>query len=179
MSLIDTIPHVSKMGAHAPWPRAILDEAAWSGTARDLAAGRRTLVSLWADQSAVHMALLDETARDGAVVRRRECARLRAHSRDRAEPRPDRTDPGAPAGWAADGRNSVRRRHPGGPRPRRIVPRRRLRLVAHRRRRLDCALPSARPLLVPVAALGGRDRRKHRGRLSSMQQVVQLLLFGA
>src|SRR5437763_2961171 len=36
MSLIDTIPHVSKVAAHAPWPRAIVDEAAWSGIARDL-----------------------------------------------------------------------------------------------------------------------------------------------
>src|SRR5436305_1186229 len=68
MSLIDTVPHVSKVATHAPWPRAIVDEGAWSGIARDLGAGRRTLVSLWAEQSAVHMALFDERAGDGAVV---------------------------------------------------------------------------------------------------------------
>ena len=72
MSLIDTIPHVSKVGAHAPWPRAIVDEAAWSAVARDLAAGRWTLVSLWAEQRAVHLALFDEQAGAGAVVTR-EC----------------------------------------------------------------------------------------------------------
>src|SRR6266550_3701643 len=72
MSLIDTIPHVSKAGAHAPWPRAIVDEAAWSAVARDLAAGRWTLVSLWAEQRAVHLALFDEQAGAGAVVTR-EC----------------------------------------------------------------------------------------------------------
>jgi len=68
MSLIDTIPRLHKAAAHAPWPRVILDEAAWSGVARDLAAGRFTLVSLWAEQGAVHMALFDEKAGDGAVV---------------------------------------------------------------------------------------------------------------
>src|SRR6476620_5544801 len=68
MDLMDTIPHRSKIAAHAPWPRAIVDEATWSGIARDLAAGRWTLLSLWAEQGAVHMALFDETAGDGAVV---------------------------------------------------------------------------------------------------------------
>ena len=68
MALIDTIPHLSKAPAHAPWPRVILDEAAWSGVARDLAAGRFTLVSLWAEQGAVHMALFDEKTGEGAVV---------------------------------------------------------------------------------------------------------------
>jgi Ni,Fe-hydrogenase III large subunit len=68
MSLIDMIPHVSKAAAHAPWPRVVVDEAAWSGIARDFAAGRWTLVSLWAEQSAVHMALFDEKAAEGAVV---------------------------------------------------------------------------------------------------------------
>ena len=41
------------------------------------------------------------------------------------------------------------------------------------------ALPSARPVLVPVAAAGSRDRGQHRRRLSALQQIVQLLLFGA
>jgi Ni,Fe-hydrogenase III large subunit len=49
-----------------------VDETVWSGIARDLAAGRWTLVSLWAEQSAVHMALFDENAGDGTVVTR-EC----------------------------------------------------------------------------------------------------------
>jgi Ni,Fe-hydrogenase III large subunit len=68
MSLIDTISHLSKAGAHAPWPRVAVDEPAWTGIARDLAAGRWTLVSLWAEQGAVHIALFDERTGDGAVV---------------------------------------------------------------------------------------------------------------
>jgi Ni,Fe-hydrogenase III large subunit len=68
MSLIDAIPHLSKADAHRPWPRALVDEAAWRGIARDLAAGRWTMVSLWAETGAVHMALFDEQAAAGAVV---------------------------------------------------------------------------------------------------------------
>ena len=41
------------------------------------------------------------------------------------------------------------------------------------------ALPSARCVLVPMAAAGSRGRRQHRRRLPALQQIVQLLLFGA
>jgi Ni,Fe-hydrogenase III large subunit len=68
MSLLDTIPHLSTAEAHRPWPRAIIDEAAWNGIARDLAGGRCTLLSLWADAGSVHMALFDDAAGDAAVV---------------------------------------------------------------------------------------------------------------
>ncbi|HWP14337.1 MAG TPA: NADH-quinone oxidoreductase subunit C [Xanthobacteraceae bacterium] len=68
MSLIDMISHLSRAGAHAPWPGVAVDEVAWTGIARDLAAGRWTLVSLWAEQGAVHMALFDEKTGEGAVV---------------------------------------------------------------------------------------------------------------
>ena len=40
------------------------------------------------------------------------------------------------------------------------------------------ALPSARCVLVPMAAAGSRDRGQHRRRLPALQQIVQLLLFG-
>ena len=43
----------------------------------------------------------------------------------------------------------------------------------------NCALPFARPILVSVATAGSRNRGQHRRRLPPMQQVVQLLLFGA
>ena len=68
MGLIDGIPHLSKVEAQRPWPRAIVDEAAWHGVARDLAAGRLTLLSLWAEADAVHMALFDEQAGETGVV---------------------------------------------------------------------------------------------------------------
>ena len=38
------------------------------------------------------------------------------------------------------------------------------------------ALPRPRCLVVSVAAVGGRDRQQHRRRLSTVQQIVQLLL---
>ena len=47
------------------------------------------------------------------------------------------------------------------------------------RRRPDRALPRARRVVVPVAAAGGRDREQHRRRLPALQQIVQLLVFGA
>ena len=40
------------------------------------------------------------------------------------------------------------------------------------------ALPSARPVLVPVAAARGRDRGQHRRRFPALQQILQLLLLG-
>src|SRR5262249_39304361 len=52
-------------------------------------------------------------------------------------------------------------------------------LAAPRRRRPDRALPRARRVMVPVAAARGRDRGQHRRRLPAVQQIVQLLLFGA
>ena len=45
--------------------------------------------------------------------------------------------------------------------------------------RHDRALPSARSVLVPVAAARGCGRGQHRRGLSPVQQVVQLFLFGA
>ena len=68
MGLIDAIPYLSKPSAQRPWPRAIVDDSAWSGVARGLAAGRWTMLSLWAEAGAVHMALFDETAGDIGVV---------------------------------------------------------------------------------------------------------------
>ena len=59
----------------------------------------------------------------------------------------------------------------------RRLPRRRAGVGAARRRSRR-ALPSARPVLVPVAAAGSGDRGQHRRRLSALQQIVQLLLFG-
>jgi Ni,Fe-hydrogenase III small subunit len=41
-----------------------------------------------------------------------------------------------------------------------------------------CSLPPAGRLLVPVALTGSSDRGQYRRRLSALQQIVQLLLFG-
>jgi Ni,Fe-hydrogenase III large subunit len=53
---------------HRPWPRAIVDAAAWSTAAVELADGRWTLLGLWGERDAVHMALLDNASGDVAAV---------------------------------------------------------------------------------------------------------------
>src|SRR5947209_9756684 len=68
MGIIDTIPHLSRAPAHVPWPRVIVDEVTWTAVARDLSASRWTLISLWAEQNAVHMALFEHNTGEGAVV---------------------------------------------------------------------------------------------------------------
>src|SRR5882724_9457069 len=68
MGLIDTIPHLDKVEAQRPLPRATVDEAAWRGVARDLKAGRWTLLSLWAELDTVHIALFDETSGEAGIV---------------------------------------------------------------------------------------------------------------
>src|SRR5436305_12884410 len=68
MGIIETIPHLSRAAAHAPWPRVIVDEVGWTAVARDLATGQWTLVSVWAEQNAVHMALFEGNTGEGVVV---------------------------------------------------------------------------------------------------------------
>ncbi len=67
MGLIDRIPHLARIDAH-PWPRATVDEEAWRGVTRDLAAGRWTVLSLWAEAGTVHLALSDEKAGEIGIV---------------------------------------------------------------------------------------------------------------
>jgi Ni,Fe-hydrogenase III large subunit len=50
---------------HRPWPRAVVDVDVWSLAAECLAQGSITLLGLWGEADAVHMALLDEP---GAAV---------------------------------------------------------------------------------------------------------------
>jgi Ni,Fe-hydrogenase III large subunit len=66
-SLIDTIEG-SRVSGHRPWPRAVVGEATWRAAADRLAAGELTLLGLWGAAGAVHMALIDESARDIAVL---------------------------------------------------------------------------------------------------------------
>jgi Ni,Fe-hydrogenase III large subunit len=68
MGLIDRIPHLSKIEAQRPSPRAMVDDAAWHAVAHDLDRGGLTLLSLWAEADAVHMALFDEQAGETGVV---------------------------------------------------------------------------------------------------------------
>ncbi|WP_209891841.1 NADH-quinone oxidoreductase subunit C [Rhizobium leguminosarum] len=69
---MSALSHLIEKGAsaqhHAPWPRAVVDPAAWTSAALELAEGRLTLLGLWGEARAVHMALLDEPASSIAVI---------------------------------------------------------------------------------------------------------------
>jgi hypothetical protein len=43
---------------HRPWPRSVVDADAWTLAAECLAQGGITLLGLWGDAGAVHLALL-------------------------------------------------------------------------------------------------------------------------
>jgi len=66
-TLLDTIEG-RKIAGHRPYPRLVVDEDGWRFAASQLSAGRGTLLGLWGDAGAVHMAVLDENAREIAVV---------------------------------------------------------------------------------------------------------------
>ena len=51
-----------------PWSRAVLAASDWSALAAHLAQGRFTLVSLWGDRDAVHMAVLDEATGEAGIA---------------------------------------------------------------------------------------------------------------
>jgi Ni,Fe-hydrogenase III large subunit len=57
-TLSDTIKG-SSVEAHRPWPRLLVDEDGWRSVASQLSAGYWTLLGLWGDAGAVHMAVLD------------------------------------------------------------------------------------------------------------------------
>ena len=50
---------------HAPWPRVVVDADTWILAAECLAQGSQTLLGLWGDEGAVHLALLEEP--EGAI----------------------------------------------------------------------------------------------------------------
>jgi Ni,Fe-hydrogenase III large subunit len=62
MGLLDSIRHAGTVEGHRPWPRAIVDAEGWQHAIDRLTAGRCTLLGLWGDTGAVHMALIGEKA---------------------------------------------------------------------------------------------------------------------
>lgn len=53
---------------HRPWPRVVVNEEVWRQAILGLAAGEATLLGLWSDGEAVHLALAQEASRDLLVV---------------------------------------------------------------------------------------------------------------
>ena len=69
MAALDELIGMARpVDAHRPNPRAVVDAAGWRLAADALRDGRVTLLGLWGDRAAVHMALLDESAGDFAVL---------------------------------------------------------------------------------------------------------------
>ena len=54
--------------AHRPWPRVIVDSDGWESAAFLAADGRCTLLGLWGEADAVHMALLVQDPLETAIV---------------------------------------------------------------------------------------------------------------
>jgi Ni,Fe-hydrogenase III large subunit len=67
-SLTDLIRHCHKAPQHRPWPRAVVDASLWSLVADELAQGSCSLLALWGEPSAVHMAIIDQAAAEVAVL---------------------------------------------------------------------------------------------------------------
>jgi Ni,Fe-hydrogenase III large subunit len=59
-ALADLIPQDTWRPQHRPWPRAVVTAETWRAASERLAAGDLTLLGLWGEAHAVHMALLDE-----------------------------------------------------------------------------------------------------------------------
>jgi Ni,Fe-hydrogenase III large subunit len=68
----DTISQGRRLRSQRPWPRAVVTSEQWQGIAGELAAGRATLLGLWGDVGAVHLAVLMEPAE--IAVATLECA---------------------------------------------------------------------------------------------------------
>jgi Ni,Fe-hydrogenase III large subunit len=64
----DTIAQGRRVEAHRPWPRVVLTEEHWRSVASELAAGSATLLGLWGERAAVHMAILLEPAEIAVVT---------------------------------------------------------------------------------------------------------------
>jgi Ni,Fe-hydrogenase III large subunit/Ni,Fe-hydrogenase III component G len=60
MALLDILPHLETVKEHRPWPRAIVREDGWRQAIDHLTSGQSTLLGLWGDADAVHMAVLGE-----------------------------------------------------------------------------------------------------------------------
>ncbi|MER8732656.1 NADH-quinone oxidoreductase subunit C [Mesorhizobium sp. M1227] len=67
-ALIDLILAGQRVENHFPWSRAVVTPKKWGFAVEQLAEGHWSLLGLWGEPGAVHMALLDESAGDIGVV---------------------------------------------------------------------------------------------------------------
>ena len=62
------IAYGTRVEGKNPWPRVLVDAEAWAAASRLLAEGHLTLLGLWGDGDAVHMALSEDGSADFALV---------------------------------------------------------------------------------------------------------------
>jgi len=67
MAFSDIAKSGRKAPTHRPWPRVIVDSDGWRLATQELVAARATLLGLWGDKDAVHLALLAEPSGEIAV----------------------------------------------------------------------------------------------------------------
>jgi Ni,Fe-hydrogenase III large subunit/Ni,Fe-hydrogenase III component G len=67
-SLIDLTLEGRKVEEHRPWPRVQVDASVWQFAASELAHRRWSLLGLWGEPKAVHMAIMDAGTAEIAVV---------------------------------------------------------------------------------------------------------------
>jgi Ni,Fe-hydrogenase III large subunit len=68
MALLDSIPHRQKAADQRPWPRVIVGDDGWLAAIDCLISGRASLLGLWGEPAAVHMALLSADFAEIGVV---------------------------------------------------------------------------------------------------------------
>ncbi len=68
MALLDSIPHRQKAADQRPWPRVIVGDDGWLAAIEHLISGRASLLGLWGEPAAVHMALLSADYAEIAVM---------------------------------------------------------------------------------------------------------------
>jgi Ni,Fe-hydrogenase III large subunit len=68
LSVNDLSAHHQRIADHHPWPRAVIGAADWERAGEQLARGHWSLLGLWAEADAVHMAVHDEADHALAVL---------------------------------------------------------------------------------------------------------------
>ena len=88
MTFVAALARKAPVAAHRPWPRVVVDADIWRQAVLGIAAGEATLLGLWSDGEAVHLALVAEPAtraagRQPALPRAPLPLRRRARTRRR------------------------------------------------------------------------------------------------
>ncbi|MGD9981843.1 MAG: hydrogenase expression protein HypE [Hyphomonadaceae bacterium] len=68
MKLAELTKNGAAIAGHGPWPRAQVSASGWRDAGIALGDGALTLLGLWGEADCVHLALLDEVAREIAVM---------------------------------------------------------------------------------------------------------------